>query len=117
MEFPIIDIARIDDPELSTSYSQRHHRGEPDLGLSLAKNHPIPLRHKEMFEIGREFFINVPEEQKAPWPITTRYVGYNGALSDRKKDTKRASGSPENRILAEEGYKACRHTGTTRLAN
>lgn len=89
MDFPIIDIAKIDEPESQLDIAKQITAASQTWGFLLLKNHPIPAQDiQEMFSLAREFFIDVPEALKGPWPINDEYVGYNRALTDRPKDDK-----------------------------
>jgi isopenicillin N synthase-like dioxygenase len=89
MAFPIIDIARIDDPESQLDIAKDITDASRTWGFLLLKNHSIPSENiQEMFRLARDFFVNVPEAEKSPWPINKKSVGYNGPLSDAKKDDK-----------------------------
>lgn len=53
---------------------------------------------QQLFDYSRSFFIDTCEDEKAPWPIKDKYVGYNSPLSDAKKDDKASmwlSGKPD----------------------
>ncbi|KAF2164098.1 hypothetical protein M409DRAFT_25445 [Zasmidium cellare ATCC 36951] len=108
MAFPVIDIASINEPEAQLSIAKEITEAARTWGFLLLKNHPIPSADiASMFKLGRDFFMEVPEDEKAPYPINDRYVGYNAPLSDRKKDDKASmwlSGKPG--FLPSEGRKA-----------
>lgn len=97
MSFPKIDISKIDDPAAQHEIAKQITDASKQWGFLLVKGHSIPTKDVEnMFRLARDFF-HLPEEHKAPWPINDRYVGYNAALSDRKKDDKASmwlSGKP-----------------------
>ena len=89
MAFPIIDIAHIDDPNSQLAIAKEITNASRTWGFLLLKNHSIPAKDiEEMFKFAREFFVNVPEEEKSPWPINSQYIGYVKPLSDRVKDDK-----------------------------
>lgn len=108
MDFPVIDLAGIDNSDSQLDIAKKITEASSTWGFLLLKNHAIPADDIEkMFSLGREFFVNVPESEKIPYPINDKYVGYNGALSDRKKDDKASiwlSGKPG--FLKGEGSKA-----------
>ena len=88
MAFPVIDISRIDDPAAQLKIAKEITEASKTWGFLLLKNHPISNEDvKDMFSLGHEFFA-LPPDQKDPWPINDRYMGYNAPLSDRKKDDK-----------------------------
>ena len=97
-DFPIIDISAINDPVSQRTLAEQITDASQTWGFLLLKNHSLPDQDIEkMFDLARVFFLDTPEEQKAPWPINGRYVGYNSPLSDRKKDDKASmwlSGKP-----------------------
>ena len=89
MEFPVVDISAINEPQSQSAIAKEITNASQTWGFLLLKNHPIPTQEiDDMFSLGRDFFVSTPENQKTPWPINNRYVGYNGPLSDRKKDDK-----------------------------
>lgn len=89
MDFPVIDIAAIDEPHSQLNIAKQITKASQTWGFLLLKNHSIPIEEiDKMFSICREFFVNTPEELKAPWPVNNKYVGYNRALTDRPKDDK-----------------------------
>lgn len=89
MDFPIIDIAAIDEPDSQLNIAKQITKASQTWGFLLLKNHSIPSKDiDKMFAICREFFVDTPEELKAPWPVNNKYVGYNRALTDRPKDDK-----------------------------
>ena len=96
--FPIIDISGMDQDENQLDIAQKITNASKTWGFLLLKNHSIPTEDiDEMFTIAKEFFLDVPEQEKIPWPINDRYVGYNHPLSDRMKDDKASmwlSGKP-----------------------
>lgn len=97
MAFPVIDISRIDDPDAQLDIAKDITEASRTWGFLLLKNHSIPLEYVNgMFALAHDFFA-LPPEQKNPWPINDRYIGYNAPLSDRKKDDKASmwlSGKP-----------------------
>ena len=98
MEFPIIDISGIDRENSQLDIARQITNASRTWGFLLLKNHPIPNQKiDEMFRLAREFFVDLPDDQKTPWPINERYVGYNHPLTDLKKDDKASmwlSGKP-----------------------
>ena len=98
MDFPIIDIASIDHPDSQLAIAKQITEGSRTWGFLLLKNHPISTDSiYKMFDLAHNFFVEDPEDQKTPWPINGKYVGYNSPLSDRKKDDKASmwlSGKP-----------------------
>lgn len=89
MEFPIIDIAAIDEPNSQLKIAQQITKASQTWGFVLLKNHSIPTEDIDrMFAVCREFFVDVPEEMKEPWPVNNKYVGYNRALTDRLANDK-----------------------------
>lgn len=97
-DFPIIDIAHIDEPATQQSIAEQITEASRTWGFLLLKNHAIPTQDiDDMFNLSRTFFLDTPEDEKAPWPINDRYVGYNSPLTDRMKDDKASmwlSGKP-----------------------
>ena len=97
MDFPIIDIADIDLPSRQQAIAQEITKASSTWGFLLLKNHRIPGQDfHRMFDLSRNFFA-LPADQKTPWPINSKYVGYNHPLTDRKKDDKASmwlSGKP-----------------------
>ena len=88
MSFPIIDISKIDDPESQLIIAKEITDACSQWGFLLLKGHPIRSEDvNEMFQLSKEFF-QLPEEQKEPWPINAKYLGYVGSFKDRKKDDK-----------------------------
>lgn len=88
MAFPIIDISDIDQPESQLKIAHEITSACKQWGFLLLKGHPIPAADiKEMFSLSKDFF-HLPEEEKEPWPINSKYVGYIGSLKDRAKDDK-----------------------------
>jgi isopenicillin N synthase-like dioxygenase len=86
--FPIVDISRIDDPQSQLQLAQEITSACQQWGFLLLKGHPIPPSHvDELFSLGKEFFA-LPEDQKAPYPITSQTIGYVGSFQDRGKDDK-----------------------------
>lgn len=86
--FPVIDISKIDDPDSQLAIAKEVTKGCQRWGFLLIKGHPIPSAAiEEMFSLGKSFF-SLPEEQKEPWPINSKSIGYIGALKDRGKDDK-----------------------------
>ncbi|KAF2719321.1 Clavaminate synthase-like protein [Polychaeton citri CBS 116435] len=96
MDFPIIDVSDIDNSQLSIA--GKITDACKTWGFILLKNHNIPVEDiDEMFQLAREFFLNMGEDKKAPWSINSKYVGYSSALSDAFKDDKASmwlSGKP-----------------------
>ena len=87
-DFPVIDISKISDPEAQPSIARAITSAAAKWGFLLLRGHPIPLKDiEDMMCLGKSFFT-LNEDQKAPWPINSRYMGYSGALSDRLKDDK-----------------------------
>lgn len=75
MAFPVIDISSINAPEAQLSIAKEITEAARTWGFLLLKNHPIPSKDvASMFKLGRDFFIDVPEHEKAPYPINDRYV-------------------------------------------
>lgn len=75
MAFPVIDISAINEPQAQLSIAKEITEAARTWGFLLLKNHPIPSDDiASMFAMGRDFFINVPEDEKAPYPINDRYV-------------------------------------------
>ncbi|KAL9079363.1 MAG: hypothetical protein Q9157_001750 [Trypethelium eluteriae] len=109
MAFPIIDIKHIDDKDCQFAIAKEITDASRTWGFLLLKNHPIPTKDiGEMFKLSRDFFNDVPEDQKTRWPINGQYVGYSGPLSDRKKDDKASmwfSGKP-GCLACKEGQEA-----------
>lgn len=97
-DFPIIDISNIDQPGSQLDMAKAITHASQTWGFLLIKNHPIPSQEiNRMFSLARDFFIDTEEHEKTAWPINSRYFGYNGPLSDRKKDDKASmwlSGKP-----------------------
>jgi len=88
MAFPIIDISGIDRPECQHRIAQEVTEACKQWGFLLIKGHPIPPRDiEEMFSLGKEFF-SLPDDQKDPYPITSKSIGYVGSFKDRGKDDK-----------------------------
>ncbi|KIW70246.1 hypothetical protein PV04_02534 [Phialophora macrospora] len=86
--FPIIDISHIDDPESRLQLAQEITSACQQWGFLLLKGHPmLPSHIDELFSLGKEFFT-LPEDQKAPYPITAQTIGYVGSFQDRAKDDK-----------------------------
>lgn len=98
MAFPIIDIADIDNPDAQYNIAKQITEASQTWGFLLLKNHPIPTKDIDrMFSLARGFFVDTPEDQKTPYQINEKYIGYNGPLSDSKKDDKASmwlSGKP-----------------------
>ncbi|KAL9114997.1 MAG: hypothetical protein Q9227_001241 [Pyrenula ochraceoflavens] len=87
-DFPIIDISRISDPAQQISIAKAITSASAQWGFLLLKGHPIPAKDiNEVMLMGTEFFA-LTEDQKAPWPVNGKYIGYSAALSDRHKDDK-----------------------------
>lgn len=75
MAFPVIDISAINNPEAQLSIAKEITEAARTWGFLLLKNHPIPSKDvASMFKLGRDFFMEVPESEKAPYPINDRYV-------------------------------------------
>src|SRR6266536_5180469 len=54
----------------------------------LIKGHKVPAEEiEEIFALGKEFF-SLPEEQKEPWPIKKRNIGYVASFKDKMRDYK-----------------------------
>ncbi|EXJ61916.1 hypothetical protein A1O7_02347 [Cladophialophora yegresii CBS 114405] len=86
--FPIIDISHINDAQSQLQLAQEITSACQQWGFLLLKGHPIPPGHiDEMFSLGKQFFT-LPEDQKAPYPITSKTIGYVGSFQDRGKDDK-----------------------------
>lgn len=84
----MIDISRIDDAEFQRELAEEITNACGQWGFLLLKNHPIPSSEtEEMFSLGRGFF-SLPEDQKDPYPITSKSIGYVGSFQDRGKDDK-----------------------------
>lgn len=89
MDVPIIDISSIDEPDAQLAIAKEITEASSTWGFLLIKDHGIPTDQiHNMFRLARKFFVDIPEDQKVPWPINGQYVGYNGPLSDAKKDDK-----------------------------
>ena len=89
MDFPIIDISGIDHEDTQLAIAEQITEASRTWGFFLLKNPAIPTQDNDnMFRRAQEFFIDVPESEKHPWPINNSYVGYNHPLSDAKKDDK-----------------------------
>lgn len=88
MSFPIIDISKIDEPDSQLAIAKEITEASKQWGFLLIKGHQIPSSEVgDMFQLSKEFF-HLPEEQKAPWPVNDKYLGYNASLSDRMQDDK-----------------------------
>lgn len=98
MDFPVIDITGIDQEETQLDIARHITSASRTWGFLLLKNHPISTGEiDEMFDLARAFFVATSSEQKTPWPINDKYVGYNHPLTDAKKDDKASmwlSGTP-----------------------
>lgn len=109
MDFPVIDISHIDDPEAQLSIAQEITRASQTWGFLLLRNHPItPESIENMFSLSHDFFTTTPEADKAPWPINSHSVGYSATLSDANKDDKASiwlSGAP-GYLASDEGLSA-----------
>lgn len=89
MEFPIVDIEHLDDPQCQLDIANHIARASQTWGFLLLKNHPIPQQDVgDMFSLARQFFLDESEAAKSPWPVNTDSIGYSRALSDRYKDDK-----------------------------
>lgn len=87
-KFPIIDISRIDEPSSQLRIAREITVASETWGFLLLKHHGIAISDVDhMFQLAHEFFA-LPAVEKDGWPINADYVGYSGALSDRKKDDK-----------------------------
>lgn len=88
MAFPIINISKIDEPASQLSIAKEITSACKKWGFLLIKGHEIPTEDiADMFRQSKTFF-DLPEEQKEPWPINAKYIGYNGSLKDRARDDK-----------------------------
>jgi len=88
MDFPMIDVSAIDDPDRQLSIAKEVTEACQKWGFLLIKGHPIPPTEiSEMFTLGKQFF-DLPEEEKEPYPINSNSIGYVGSLKDRAKDDK-----------------------------
>ncbi len=88
LSFPIIDISRIGDVESQRELAEEITKACGQWGFLLLKSHPIPSSDiEEMFSMGKMFF-ELPEDQKEPYPITSKSIGYVGSFKDRGKDDK-----------------------------
>ncbi|KAJ9616668.1 hypothetical protein H2200_000387 [Cladophialophora chaetospira] len=86
--FPIIDISRIKDADSKQALAEEITKGCAEWGFLLLKGHSIPPADiEEMFSLGKDFFT-LPEEDKTPYPITSKSIGYVGSFQDRGKDDK-----------------------------
>ncbi|KAE9369991.1 Clavaminate synthase-like protein [Stipitochalara longipes BDJ] len=86
--FPIVDVSKIDDINSQLVLAKHLTEACQKWGFFLVQGHSIPSSHiDEMFSLGKLFF-SLPEEQKEPWPINSKSVGYIGALKDLRKDDK-----------------------------
>lgn len=94
----MIDISGIDDEDNQLAIAKEITEASKTWGFLLLKNHPIPTEEiDDMFNLVREFFVDIPDEEKNPWPINKSYVGYNAPLTDGPKDDKASmwlSGKP-----------------------
>ena len=89
MDFPVIDIGDIDKEDSQLDIAKQITAASQTWGFLLLKNHPIPSQDiDEIFSLCREFFVNVPDDMKDPWPVNHRFVGYNKALTDRLRNDK-----------------------------
>lgn len=87
--FPIIDIGKISHPDYQLSIAKQIAHASQTWGFLLLKNHPIPDNHiHRMFTIAHDFFVETPEDQKAPYRINDTYTGYVGSFEDGPKDDK-----------------------------
>ena len=106
IEFPIIDIAGINNEEDQLRIAQKITDASKIWGFLLLKNHTIPVKDIEaMFSLAHTFFVELPDKEKIHWPINQKYVGYNHPLSDARKDDKASmwlSGEPGYLASAEE---------------
>lgn len=88
-DFPIIDITNISHPDHQLSLAREIAKASETWGSLLLKNHPIPESHvDQMFSLAHDFFVDTPEEQKAPYPIDDSYTGYIGSFNDGPRDDK-----------------------------
>jgi non-haem dioxygenase in morphine synthesis N-terminal len=86
--FPIVDISNIDERESQLDIAREITEACQKWGFLLIKGHSIPTSDiNEMFSLGKSFFT-LPAEQKEPWPVTAKNIGYIGALKDSRKDDK-----------------------------
>lgn len=89
MDFPIIDIGKIDQEDSQLEIARQITAASNTWGFLLLKNHPIPQDDiDEMFRLSREFFVDVDEDMKSSWPVNSKYVGYNRAMTDRLANDK-----------------------------
>jgi len=88
MSVPIIDITGIDDPASQRRIAEEVTAACKNWGFLLIKGHPIPASHiEQMFGLGKRFF-DLPEADKAGFPISDKSMGYIGSFADRNKDDK-----------------------------
>lgn len=88
-DFPVIDISQIEEPSAQLEIAKLITTACQNWGFLLLKNHGIPTSSiHEMFNLSHSFFAETPENQKAPYKVTSRAVGYASALSDRRGDDK-----------------------------
>jgi isopenicillin N synthase-like dioxygenase len=86
--FPIIDVSSLDDAASQSHIACQITEACSTWGFLLLKNHPVPTSNiNSIFSLGKQFF-DLPEEEKEPWPITSKSIGYAGALKDRNGDDK-----------------------------
>jgi isopenicillin N synthase-like dioxygenase len=95
--FPIIDISQISNPDSQIQLAQEITEACSKWGFLLLKAHPIPPADvNELFSLGKQFF-DLPEDDKNPYPITSKSIGYIGSFQDRGRDDKMSmwfGGSP-----------------------
>ena len=86
--FPIVDVSEINDADCQLAIARNVTKACQKWGFLLIKGHSIPTSEiDDMFSLSKSFF-SLPEEQKEPWPITSKNIGYIGALKDSRKDDK-----------------------------
>lgn len=89
MDFPVVDIGHLDDPQYQSDIANHIARASQTWGFLLLKNHPIPQQDvDDLFGLARRFFLDESEAAKSPWPVNADSIGYSRALSDRYKDDK-----------------------------
>lgn len=88
MDLSVIDISQIDNAQSQPAIAKQVTDACKDWGFLLVKGQTIPAADiEEMFTLGKEFF-DLPEDHKAPWPITESQIGYMGSFRDRLEDDK-----------------------------
>jgi isopenicillin N synthase-like dioxygenase len=111
-----IDVSQIDNPDAQLAIAREVTEACGKWGFLFIKRHKIPARRSRKYLLGKEFF-SLPEEQKEPWPINRRNIGYVGSFKDKMKEDKMSTwfGGPPGSLSDNEALPPFWHPHSEKL--